>query len=59
MSETFLIRARRLVPVEPAGAVTRQSTPSPSAATGLRRAPAAEVESRYPGAEIIDPLSTC
>ena len=54
MNETFLIRARWVVPVEPAGAVLDNHAVAVRGDRIEAVLPAADVESRYPGAEIID-----
>ena len=54
MSELFLIRARWVVPVEPAGAVLEDHAVAVRADRIEAVLPAAEIDSRYPGAEIID-----
>ena len=54
MSETFLIRARWVVPVEPAGTVLDHHAVAVSGERIDALLPAAEIESRYPGAEVVD-----
>jgi len=54
MNETFLIRARWIVPVEPAGAVLDNHAVAVRGERIEAVLPAAEIESRYPGAEVID-----
>ena len=54
MSETFLIRARWVVPVEPAGTVLEHHAVAVSGERIDALLPAAEIDSRYPGAEVIE-----
>jgi 5-methylthioadenosine/S-adenosylhomocysteine deaminase len=54
MNETFLIRARWVVPVEPAGAVLEHHAVAVSGERIDALLPAAEIDSRYPGAEVVD-----
>src|SRR5687767_16008300 len=54
MSETFLIRARWLVPVEPAGAVLDNHAVAVRGDRIEAVLPVAEIDSRYPGAEVVD-----
>jgi 5-methylthioadenosine/S-adenosylhomocysteine deaminase len=54
MNETFLIRARWVVPVEPAGAVLEHHAVAVSGERIDALLPAAEIDSRYPGAEVVE-----
>ena len=54
MSETFLIRARWLVPVEPAEIVLENHAVAVRGDQIDAVLPATEIESRYPGAAVID-----
>ena len=54
MNETFLIRARWVVPVEPAGTVLEHHAVAVSGERIDALLPAAEIDSRYPGAEVIE-----
>jgi len=54
MNDTFLIRGRWIVPVEPAGAVLDNHAVAVCGERIEAVLPAAEIESRYPGAEVID-----
>ena len=54
MNETFLIRPRWVVPVEPAGTVLEHHAVAVSGDRIDALLPAAEIESRYPGAEVVD-----
>ena len=54
MNETFLIRARWVVPVEPAGSVLEHHAVAVSGERIDALLPAAEIDSRYPGAEVVD-----
>src|SRR6185295_19409617 len=54
MSETFLIRARRVVPVEPAGVVLENHAVAVRDDQIEAVLPAAEIGARYGGADIVD-----
>ena len=54
MNQTFLLRPRWVVPVEPAGAVLEHHVVAVSGEHIDALLPAAEIESRYPGAEIVE-----
>jgi 5-methylthioadenosine/S-adenosylhomocysteine deaminase len=54
MSETFLIRARWVVPVEPAGSVLEHHAVAVRGDRIDALLPAAQIASRYPGAEVVE-----